>query len=84
MLSCMNKQSEELQVNAFMYVSGDDAEDILSVLSLADAQKNKYKDITDAFNAHCVSKKNVIFERARQQLSGNLQICRFNSAKGDD
>ncbi|KAJ8356744.1 hypothetical protein SKAU_G00195380 [Synaphobranchus kaupii] len=63
--SGLDKQSEEFQVNAFMYAAGDDAEDILNVLPLTEAQKKSYKSVTDAFNAHCISKRNIIFERAR-------------------
>ncbi|KAK0140295.1 hypothetical protein N1851_022770 [Merluccius polli] len=62
--SGLDKQSEEFQVNAFMYAAGDDAEDILNVLPLTDAEKKSYKRVTEAFNAHCVSKRNIIFERA--------------------
>lgn len=63
--SGLDKQSDEFQVNAFMYAAGDDAEDILSVLPLTEAQKRQYNEVADAFSAHCVSKRNVIFERAR-------------------
>lgn len=35
-----------------MYAAGDDAEDILNVLPLTDAQKKSYKSVTEAFNAH--------------------------------
>lgn len=63
--SGLDKQPEEYQVNTFMYAAGDDAEDILYVLPLTDAQKKSYAAITDAFNKHCISKRNVIFERAR-------------------
>ena len=62
--SGLDKQSEEFQVNAFMYAAGNDAEDILNVLPLTEDQKKSYRSVTDAFNAHCISKRNVIFERA--------------------
>ncbi|KAK0135441.1 hypothetical protein N1851_028708 [Merluccius polli] len=39
-VSGLNKQSQEFQVNAFMYAAGDNAEDILNVLPLTDAQKS--------------------------------------------
>lgn len=63
--SSLDKQSEEYQVNTLMYTLGDEAEDILSVLPLSSDQKKKYTDVKQAFENHCVSKKNVIFERAR-------------------
>ncbi|KAK0142411.1 hypothetical protein N1851_019855 [Merluccius polli] len=62
--SGLDRQSEEFQVNAFMYAAGDDAEDILSVLPLSDTDKKSYESVIDAFEKHCVSKRNVIYERA--------------------
>lgn len=63
--SGLNKQSQGFQENAFMSVVGDDAEDILNMLSLTEAQKKSSKDVTDAFTNHCVSNRSVIFKRAR-------------------
>lgn len=63
--SGLDKQSQEFQVNSFMYAAGDDAEDILNVLPPTEAQKKSYNAVTAAFTDHCVSKRNVIFERAR-------------------
>lgn len=65
--SGLDKQSQEFQVNAFMYAAGDDAEDILNVLPLTEAQKQSYQAVKEAFThifTHCVSKRNIIFERA--------------------
>ncbi|KAL6482216.1 hypothetical protein MHYP_G00102960 [Metynnis hypsauchen] len=61
----LDKKSDEFQVNAFMYAVGEEAGDILNVLPLTEEQKKSYKAVTDAFTVHCVSKRNVIFERAR-------------------
>ena len=47
-----------------LYTAGDDAEDILNVLPLTDAQKKPYTEVAAAFTAHCVSKSNVIYKRA--------------------
>lgn len=63
--SGLDKQPEEYQVNTIMYAAGDDAEDILYELPLTDAQKKSYAAVTEAINKRCVSKRNVIFERAR-------------------
>jgi len=63
--SSLDKQSEEYQVNTLLYTLGDEAEDILSVLPLSSDQKEKCADVKQAFENHCVSKKNVIFECAR-------------------
>ncbi len=63
--SGLDKQSQEYQVNTFMYAAGEDAEEILYVLSLTEEEKRSYAAVTEAFNKHCVSKRNIIFERAR-------------------
>ena len=65
MASGLNTQSKEFQVNAFMYAAGDDAEDVMNMLTLTEVQKRSYKDVTEAIEKHCVSKRNVIYERAR-------------------
>ena len=59
-----DEPSEEFPVNAFVCAAGDDAEDILNVLPLTDAQKKSYTAVVAAFTAHSVSKRNVIYERA--------------------
>lgn len=48
-----------------MYAAGEDAEEILYVLPLTEEEKRSYTAVTEAFNKHCVSKRNIIFERAR-------------------
>ena len=48
-----------------MYAAGDDAEDVMNMLTLTEVQKRSYKDVTEAIEKHCVSKRNVIYERAR-------------------
>ncbi|KAK0150368.1 hypothetical protein N1851_008526 [Merluccius polli] len=53
--SGLDKQSQEFQVNAFMYAVGG---------HLEHAQKKSYTEVVAAFTAHCVSKRNVIYERA--------------------
>ncbi|XP_061906727.1 uncharacterized protein K02A2.6-like isoform X2 [Entelurus aequoreus] len=62
--SGLDKQSQEFQVNAFMYSAGEEAEDVLKALQLTEEQKKSYNDVTAAFEKHCVSKRNVIYERA--------------------
>ncbi len=63
--SGLDKQSQEYQVNTFMHAAGEDAEEILYVLPLTEEEKRSYAAVTEAFNKHCVSKWNIIFERAR-------------------
>lgn len=63
--SGLEKQSQEFQVNHFMCAASDDVEDILNALPLVDAQKKSYDAVTAVFTAHCVTKRNVIFDRGR-------------------
>ncbi|KAL7881030.1 hypothetical protein SRHO_G00032840 [Serrasalmus rhombeus] len=62
--SGLDKQSQEFQVNAFMYSAGEEAEDVLNVLPLTEEQKKSYDSVMAAFEKHFVSKRNVIYERA--------------------
>lgn len=48
-----------------MCAAGDDVEDILNALPLVDAQKKSYDAVTAFFTAHCVTKRNVLFDRVR-------------------
>lgn len=56
--SRLNKQSQEFQVNAFMYAARSNAKDILDMLSLTEEQKKSYKDMTDALM--CYVKRNNV------------------------
>lgn len=50
--------------DALLYAMGD-ADDVLAVLPLCDADKKKYATVKEAFDKHYVGKHNVIFERAQ-------------------
>ncbi|KAL0174321.1 hypothetical protein M9458_030289 [Cirrhinus mrigala] len=97
--SGLDKQSQEYQVNTFMYAAGEDAEEISYVLPLTEEEKKSYAAVTEAFNKHCVSKRNIIFERARfnkrnQELGESIEsfitvvhslteLCDFGALKED-
>ena len=67
-------KSEEAQVNTLIYCMGDDADDILRLFQLAEADAKKYETVKNKFESHFVKRRNVIFERAkfnsRKQESG--------------
>lgn len=63
--SNLQENSDENQVNTFIYCMGDEADDILRGLPLADADKTKYDAVKAGFEAHFVGRRNVIYERAR-------------------
>ncbi len=52
-------------MNTLIYCMGDEADDILRGLPLADTDKTKYSAVKAGFEAHFVGKRNVIYERAR-------------------
>ncbi len=63
--SNLHENSDENQVNTFIYCMGHEADDILRGLPLTDADKTKYSTVKAGFEAHFVGKRNVIYERAR-------------------
>ncbi|KAL0148076.1 hypothetical protein M9458_056616 [Cirrhinus mrigala] len=79
--SGLDKQSQEYQVNTFMYAAGEDAEEILYVLTLTEEEKKLYAAVTEAFNKHCVSKRNIIFERERFNKKFTVR-CRPDAGQG--
>ena len=72
--SSLESKAEEVQVNTLIYCMGGEAEDILDSLNLSDADRKKYKNVTEALQKYFVPKRNVIFERAkfnqRTQMKG--------------
>ena len=48
-----------------IYCMGDEADDILSLFGLSDADHKKYQMVLSKFEGYFVKQKNVIFERAR-------------------
>ncbi len=62
--SNLHENSDENQVNTFIYM-GDEADDILQGLPLADTDNTKYSEVKAGFEAHFMGKRHVIYERAR-------------------
>ena len=72
-VSGIDQQSEEAQMNTMIYSMGNQADDTLRSFRLTDEDAKKYKVVEDKFDLHFVKKRNVIFERAR-----------FNQRKQED
>lgn len=73
--SGLELQAGESQVNALVYLMGDEAEDILTSLRLTPEQLSEYNTVMERLNEHFVVRRNVIFERAkfmRQQETGEF------------
>ena len=65
-VSGLQSQGEELQVNALLYAMGGDAEDIMATFFSADeGDSKKYDVVKEKFDSHFITKKNVIYERAK-------------------
>ena len=63
--SKLNEESDEAQVNTFIYSMGDEADDILAALKLTNAERKSYKTVKEQLDKHFVIKRNVIYERAK-------------------
>ena len=48
---------------------GDTANDLLLSFGLSEADRKKYKLVKDKFDSHFVIKKNVIYERAKFNMT---------------
>ncbi len=53
--SGLDKQSQEYQVNTFMYAAGEDAEEILYVLPLTEEQKRSFSRFQGFFICHMIN-----------------------------
>jgi len=72
-VSGIEKQSEEAQVNTLIYSMGDQADEIFRSFRLSDEDAKKYSVVKAKFESHFVKKRNVIYERAK-----------FNQRKQDE
>ena len=63
--SGLSEKAEASQVNALIYTTGDDADDILSSLDLSEEDKGKYSVVKGKFQAYFIKNINVIYERAK-------------------
>ncbi|KAG1937341.1 hypothetical protein F2P79_018210 [Pimephales promelas] len=72
--SGLETQADENQVNALIYTMGEEAKDILVSLHLSPEEASEYDTVKRKLDAHFVTCRNVIFERAkfnqRQQEMG--------------
>ncbi|XP_056001795.1 uncharacterized protein LOC125656292 [Ostrea edulis] len=64
-VSGLSKKDEAIQVNTLIYAMGNEAEDIFNSFGLNEDDAKKYETVSDKFQAHFVSRRNVIFERAK-------------------
>ena len=63
--SGMDAQDEENQVNALIYTMGEQAEDIVVSLHLNAEEAGDYGTVKNKLDAHFVTRRNIIFERAK-------------------
>ena len=61
----LSSKGEEVQVNTLIYSMGDEADDILRSFKLSDEDKKKYSVVKAKFDAHFITRTNVIYERAK-------------------
>ena len=60
----LNKETEELQINALIYTMGKEAEHIFNAFTFEEGDEKKYGVVLNKFEEHFVSKRNIIHERA--------------------
>ena len=58
-------QSEENQVNTFIYTMGDEAQDIVTSLCMTEEEADEYITVKQKLEGHTVVRRNVIFEHAK-------------------
>ena len=63
--SDLTSGDQEKQVNTLIYCMGDRADDILRSFQLSTEDEKKYDVVCQKFNGHFVTRKNVIYERAK-------------------
>ena len=62
----LTEGGEEVQVSAFIYSMGAEAEHVFKSFTFERAEDaNKYDAVLAKFNEHLIPKRNVIFERAK-------------------
>ena len=65
-VSGLDKKGQDIQVNTLMYCMGDEADDILGSFQLSSEDKEKYDVVKEKFEGDFVKRRNVIFERAKE------------------
>ncbi|XP_077548351.1 endothelin-converting enzyme 2-like [Haemaphysalis longicornis] len=58
-------QPEEHQVDALLYIMGDQAEDIFGTFNLTGEDSKTFSVVMERFDKYFIPRRNVIFERAR-------------------
>lgn len=61
----LNSKEEIIQINTLIYAMGNDAEDIFHSFALTGDDAKTFKTVVDRFQAHFVTRRNTIFERAK-------------------
>lgn len=56
---------EEHQIDAFLYIMGDQSEDVLSTFQLSAEDSKNFVVVLQRFDSYFIPKRNIIFERAR-------------------
>ncbi|CAL8139314.1 unnamed protein product [Orchesella dallaii] len=64
-LTKLDKEAEELQINALIYSMGEKADEILASFNLAAADATKFDKVIAAFETYYIGKRNIVYERAR-------------------
>ncbi|XP_061167955.1 uncharacterized protein K02A2.6-like [Saccostrea echinata] len=65
LVSGLSRKDETIQVNTLIYAMGNEAEDIFHSFGLGEEDAKKYDTVSNKFQTHFVSRRNVIFERAK-------------------
>ena len=60
----LNKEDEEIQINALIYAMGKEAEHIFKAFTFEEGGQKKYNVVLKKFEEHFVLKRNIIHERA--------------------
>ncbi|XP_064483051.1 uncharacterized protein K02A2.6-like [Ornithodoros turicata] len=63
--SGLNDKAELSQVDALIYIMGEQAEYIYATLKLSPEDARKFDKVLEAFDAYFVPRRNIIFERAK-------------------
>ncbi|KAL5017541.1 hypothetical protein ScPMuIL_007130 [Solemya velum] len=61
----LNSKEEIIQINTLIYAMGNDAEDIFHSFALTGDDAKTFKTVVDRFQAHFVTRRNTLFERAK-------------------
>ena len=63
--SGLDESAETKQVSTLLYSLGEEAEAVLALTNVTDAERKEYKKVLEKFDSFFQVRKNVIYERAR-------------------